>query len=111
MPLITIHYQKIFKVQGEVITVTPREYLELIEKTWKDAADFQKNVLESYTYLSKILSQFNVMNSSMAVFRAKVQSGGRISIPEVDRAILNLKDGDIVKVIVVKEKGGDGDGV
>ncbi len=73
--------------------MTPKEYIEIMEKTWKEAANFQKNILESCTSLSRILSQFNVMNNNMAVFRAKVQSGGRISIPEPDRMILNLKEG------------------
>ncbi|RLI81996.1 hypothetical protein DRP07_06135 [Archaeoglobales archaeon] len=83
--------------------MTPKEYLETIQKTWNEFAEFQRNMLQTFAAMSKSFAQLNVMNSNMAVFRAKVQSGGRISIPEADRQAMKINDGDIVKVILVKE--------
>ena len=44
--------------------------------------------------------------SNNAIFKTKVQSGGRISIPEAERDILGIKEGDIVQVVLalVKKK-------
>ena len=35
-----------------------------------------------------------------AVFKVKVRSGGRISIPEAEREALGIREGDIVQVIL-----------
>ena len=42
-----------------------------------------------------------------AVFKTKVQSGGRISIPEAERDVLEISEGDIVQVILapIKRRG------
>lgn len=42
-----------------------------------------------------------------AVFKTKVQSGGRISVPEAEREALGINEGDIIQVVLfkVKEKG------
>lgn len=39
-----------------------------------------------------------------AVFKTKVQSGGRISIPEAERIVLGIGEGDIVQVILAPIK-------
>ena len=39
-----------------------------------------------------------------AVFKTKVQRGGRISIPEAERAVLGIDEGDIVQVILAPVK-------
>ena len=35
-----------------------------------------------------------------AIFKVKVRSGGRISIPEAEREALGIREGDIVQVIL-----------
>ena len=83
--------------------MTPKEYFETIQKTWNELTEFQQNMLQTFATMSKSFAQLNVMNNNMAVFRAKVQSGGRISIPEADRQAMKINDGDVVKVILIKE--------
>ncbi len=39
-----------------------------------------------------------------AVFKTRVQSSGRISIPEAEREALGIKDGDIVQVLLFPVK-------
>jgi len=39
-----------------------------------------------------------------AVFKTKVQRGGRISIPEAERDVLGINEGDIVQVILAPVK-------
>lgn len=39
-----------------------------------------------------------------AVFKTKVQRGGRISIPEAERDVLGIDEGDIVQVILAPVK-------
>jgi len=43
-------------------------------------------------------------NENQAVFRAKVVSGYRITIPDVERELLGIKEGDFVWVLIEKVK-------
>lgn len=42
--------------------------------------------------------------SQMATFKTRVQSGGRISIPDAERETLDIEEGDIVQAVVVPVK-------
>jgi hypothetical protein len=42
--------------------------------------------------------------SQMATFKTRVQSGGRISIPDAEREALDIEEGDIVQTVVVPVK-------
>lgn len=88
-----------------------QEYFKEIQKFWENLFKMQMSVLETLNIVLKNNLIINALDENVAIFRAKVQSGGRISIPETDRVVLNLQDGDIVKVIVIKEKGGEKYGV
>lgn len=44
-----------------------------------------------------------------AVFKTRVQSGGRISIPDAEREALDIEEGDIVQTFVVPIKRTRGD--
>uniref|UniRef100_A0A7C3MCV7 SpoVT-AbrB domain-containing protein n=1 Tax=Archaeoglobus fulgidus TaxID=2234 RepID=A0A7C3MCV7_ARCFL len=85
--------------------------LDGMQKMWENIFRMQNSLLTMIASAMENFQKCNVMQDGIAVFRAKVQSGGRISIPEPDRIALGLKDGEIVKVIVIKEKGGEEDGV
>lgn len=47
---------------------------------------------------------FGPMNMGTATFKARVQSGGRVSIPEPERDALDIQEGDIVQTVVVPIK-------
>ncbi|MEM4566563.1 MAG: AbrB/MazE/SpoVT family DNA-binding domain-containing protein [Archaeoglobaceae archaeon] len=76
-----------------------------IQKFWEDALRLQREFMETLSSMMKLVSGFSILNKDIAVFRAKVQAGGRISIPEAEKIALGIRDGDIVKVIVVREGG------
>ncbi len=44
---------------------------------------------------------FASVGSQMAMFKTRVQSGGRISIPDAEREVLGIEDGDIVQTFVI----------
>lgn len=85
--------------------------LDELQKVWENALKMQNSILSTIASALENVQKLSILQEDVAVFRAKIQSGGRISIPEPDRNALNLKEGDIVKVIVIKEKGGENDGV
>jgi len=47
---------------------------------------------------------FATMGTQMAMFKTRVQSGGRISIPDAEREVLGIDDGDIVQTFVIPLK-------
>jgi hypothetical protein len=53
------------------------------------------------------IEQLDAMSTSTATFKTRVQSGGRISIPDAEREALDIGDGDIVQVVVLPLRGGD----
>lgn len=53
------------------------------------------------------LGSFGPMGA--AVFKTRVQSGGRISIPDAEREALDIDEGDIVQTFVVPIKRNRGD--
>jgi len=42
--------------------------------------------------------------TNTATFKTRVQSGGRISIPDAEREALNIEEGDIVQTVVIPVK-------
>ncbi len=76
-----------------------------LQKIWEEAMKIQREFVETVSSMMKLISGFSLMNRNVAVFRARIQAGGRISIPEAEKAALGINDGDIVKVIVIKEGG------
>jgi hypothetical protein len=53
------------------------------------------------------LSQLGKMGMGSAVFKTRVQSGGRISIPDAEREALDIDEGDIVQTVVIPLSKGD----
>ncbi|MFB6218408.1 MAG: AbrB/MazE/SpoVT family DNA-binding domain-containing protein [Halobacteriaceae archaeon] len=47
------------------------------------------------------------MSLGTATFKARVQSGGRISIPDAERDALGIEEGDLVQTVVVPIRKGD----
>ena len=55
------------------------------------------------------LSQLSAMSMETATFKTRVQSGGRISIPDAEREALGINEGDIVQTIVIPLNTEDND--
>ncbi len=80
-----------------------KQAIETWNKMLKTQQEVVKEMIEAQKITIPLFTQFNILQKNTAVFRARVQSGGRISIPEPDRVALNIKEGDVVKVILIKE--------
>ncbi|MEM1578150.1 MAG: AbrB/MazE/SpoVT family DNA-binding domain-containing protein [Archaeoglobaceae archaeon] len=76
-----------------------------IQKFWEEVMRVQREFMETLSSMLRFFSGFSILSKDIAVFRAKIQTGGRISIPEAEKIALGLQDGDVVKVIIVKEGG------
>ena len=50
------------------------------------------------------LPEFAASSMGTATFKTRVQSGGRISIPDAEREALDIEEGDIVQTVVVPVK-------
>jgi len=48
------------------------------------------------------------LNPGVATFKTRVQSGGRLSIPDAEREALDIREGDIVQAMVVPLREGGG---
>ncbi len=53
--------------------------------------------------LGDISDQMGAM-TQMATFKTRIQSGGRISVPDAEREALDIQEGDIVQTVVVPVK-------
>lgn len=85
----------------------------LFAKQWQEAGE---DVVEQQTKLFRQflslnsgsgmdpLSQLGAMSMGVATFKTRVQSGGRISIPDAEREALDINEGDIVQSIVIPLK-------
>ncbi|WP_435156618.1 AbrB/MazE/SpoVT family DNA-binding domain-containing protein [Haladaptatus sp. DFWS20] len=49
-------------------------------------------------------SKVESIGRETAIFKSRVQSGGRISIPDTEREVLGIDEGDIVQTIVIPMK-------
>ncbi len=49
------------------------------------------------------MNHLNAMRQ-MATFKTRVQSGGRVSIPDAEREALDIEEGDIVQTVVLPVK-------
>jgi DNA-binding transcriptional regulator/RsmH inhibitor MraZ len=50
---------------------------------------------------SEQFSSFGRMAMGAAAFKTRVQSGGRLSIPDAEREALDIEEGDLVQAFVV----------
>ena len=66
----------------------------LAQIRWKDLQNTLHDV---------VITFFN----QTAIYKARIQKGGRIKVPEEERTILGLEEGDIVQVILIPLKRRD----
>lgn len=87
----------------------PAMFTEQMQEAGEQVAESQQELLKKMMQASSTNpfdagSSFGPMNMGTATFKARVQSGGRISIPGPERDALDIEEGDIVQTIVVPVK-------
>jgi hypothetical protein len=96
----------------------PPNLLKAMQETSEQATRTQQEALQSLfgglggaggaPDLGDISDQLGTM-TQMATFKTRIQSGGRISIPDAEREALDIGEGDIVQTVVVPVKRTRGD--
>jgi hypothetical protein len=91
----------------------PPNLLKAVQETSEQATKRQQEALQQLLVgntaetgtpdLGDMSDQLESM-SQMATFKTRVQSGGRISIPDAEREALDIEEGDIVQTVVVPVK-------
>lgn len=96
----------------------PPNMLKAMQETSEQATRTQQEALKNLFTgpemaggtpdLGDISEQLDTM-SQMATFKTRIQSGGRISIPDAEREALDIGEGDIVQTVVVPVKRSRGE--
>jgi len=84
-------------------------FTEQMQEAGEQVAESQQEMMKQLMQASSAnpfegTSALGPMNMGTATFKARVQSGGRISIPGPEREALDIEEGDIVQTIVVPVK-------
>jgi len=90
---------------GDGSTFPPmmRAFQEATEQATRQQQELFKQFLGGAGESGGLAPQIGAM-SQMATFKTRVQSGGRISIPDAEREALDIEEGDIVQTVVVPVK-------
>jgi hypothetical protein len=88
--------------------VWPPEMFKLFTDTGEQAVETQQELFQQMLTANMSsggmdIGQLGTMTGT-ATFKTRVQSGGRISIPDAEREALDIEDGDIVQAIVFPVK-------
>jgi len=85
----------------------PPEMFKLFTETGEQAVETQQEMFQRMLSASMSggmdMSQLGAMTGT-ATFKTRVQSGGRISIPDAEREALDIEEGDIVQAVVFPVK-------
>lgn len=91
----------------------PAFFAEQFQEAGEEAVERQQELFEmmmsANANASGGLSDLGALSTGTATFKSRVQSGGRISIPDAEREALDIQEGDIVQTIVVPVKRSRGD--
>ena len=86
----------------------PLAFMEQLQSMSESATDQQMEMFRRWMEASTggSLPEFMTrgMGMGQAVFKTRVQSGGRISIPDTEREILDIEEGDIVQAFIIPIK-------
>ncbi len=90
----------------------PAMFAEQLQDAGEQAVESQQELMKQFLSASagagqNGMSQFPAMTMGTATFKTRVQSGGRISIPDAEREALDIDEGDIVQTIVIPIKTSD----
>src|ERR1044072_7584248 len=77
-----------------------------LKKTIEKTTEFQQDWMRQfsnfqYNAFQNMFSSLQGFTNYNAMFKTNVQSGGRISIPEAERQVLGIEEGDLVQVIII----------
>jgi hypothetical protein len=75
-------------------------FQEASEQAIDRQQQYLKRLFDAGGMGDSVPSQLGAM-SQLAMFKTRVQSGGRISIPDAEREALDIEEGDIVQTVVV----------
>jgi hypothetical protein len=78
-------------------------FTETGEQAVEQQQELMKQMLGAGMSGGMDMNQLGAM-SQTATFKTRVQSGGRISIPDAERETLDIEEGDIVQAVVVPVK-------
>jgi hypothetical protein len=85
----------------------PPEMFRLFTETGEQAVEAQqelfRQMLDANMSGGMDMGQLGTMTGT-ATFKTRVQSGGRISIPDAEREALDIEEGDIVQAVVFPVK-------
>jgi hypothetical protein len=83
----------------------PAMFAEQLQDAGEKALSSQQEMMTQFlSGTSSSGTPFGPMNMGTATFKTRVQSGGRISIPDAEREALDIEEGDIVQAVVVPVK-------
>jgi hypothetical protein len=87
----------------------PMPFAQQFQNAGEDAVEQQMELFKQFMSAGggsgfDGFSQLGAMSMGTAMFKTRVQSGGRISIPDAERETLDIEDGDIVQTIVIPVK-------
>ena len=86
---------------------TPAAFARQLQESSEDAVEQQMELFRQFSGGGSGFSGFSGLGSmsmGTAVFKTRVQSGGRISIPDAEREALGIEEGDIVQTVVIPLK-------
>jgi len=87
--------------------VGPQNFFKMFTETGEQAVETQqelfKQMLDAGMSGGMDMSQLGAV-SQTATFKTRVQSGGRISIPDAEREALDIEEGDIVQAVILPVK-------
>ena len=87
----------------------PAMFTEQMQEAGEQAVESQQKLMEQFVQASSAnpfegMTNVGPMSLGTATFKTRVQSGGRVSIPDAEREALDIEEGDIVQTIVVPVK-------
>ncbi|WP_435196250.1 AbrB/MazE/SpoVT family DNA-binding domain-containing protein [Natronomonas sp. EA1] len=80
-----------------------KAFQEAQEQAVGQQQEFMQQLLGGSSGMGSLGTQLGAM-SQLATFKTRVQSGGRISIPDAEREALDIEEGDIVQTVVIPVK-------
>lgn len=85
-----------------------QQFQEQMQDAGEQAVSTQQELfqqfLEASTGGTDPMTNLRGLTMGSAMFKTRVQSGGRISIPDAEREALDIGEGDIVQTIVIPVK-------
>jgi exopolyphosphatase/pppGpp-phosphohydrolase len=84
------------------------KFQEQMQEAGEEAMSTQQELFQQFMQASSggsgTMSNLAGLTMGSATFKTRVQSGGRISIPDAEREALDIGEGDIVQTIVIPVK-------